>query len=320
MRKYPIYNISFAYTNWNEPSYTGFLDGQATSYMKITDDVTTWQTPMAGIEISNSDGIEFMNCSIENIGSAAIKFDEYCDNILLYYNDITNIAAGAIVAGSFSDSGEKKLYVPENITITDNVIDGIGKSYLGGVGIMVGYAQNLIVDHNEVNDGSYTGISVGWGWGAVTDMQNYQIRNNKVTNIIENHLYDGAGLYVLGTFQTTEKNRISGNYLEGGHGYAGLYFDEKSNYFLAENNVIGEGNMGFLLMHDLNYGLEDIMVQNNFVDTRKKFINSYKLDKSVKWSSHSKRKLVVKNNYTSLNSKWQENREMIIENAGRRSK
>mgnify|MGYP000364556048 CR=1 FL=1 len=47
------------------------------------------------------------------------------------------------------------------------------------------------------------------------------------------------------------------------------YFDEKSNYFLAENNVIGEGNMGVLLMHDLNYGLEDIMVQNNFVDTRK---------------------------------------------------
>ena len=313
-------NISFAYSNWNEPSYTGFLDGQATSYMKIADGVTTWQTPIAAVEVSDSDGIEFMNCSIENIGSAAIKFDEYCDNILLYYNDIKNIAAGAIVAGSFSDSTEKKLHVPENITITDNVIDGIGKSYLGGVGIMVGYAQNLIVDHNEVNDGSYTGISVGWGWGAVTDMQNYQIRNNKVTNIIENHLYDGAGLYVLGTFQKTEKNRISGNYLEGGHGYAGLYFDEKSNYFVAENNVIGEGNMGFLLMHDLNYGLEDITVQNNFVDTRKKFINSYKLDKSVKWSSHSKRKLVVKNNYTSLNSKWQENREMIIENAGRRSK
>ena len=313
-------NISFAYSNWNEPSYTGFLDGQATSYMKIADGVTTWQTPIAAVKVSDSDGIEFMNCSIENIGSAAIKFDEYCDNILLYYNDIKNIAAGAIVAGSFSDSTEKKLHVPENITITDNVIDGIGKSYLGGVGIMVGYAQNLIVDHNEVNDGSYTGISVGWGWGAVTDMQNYQIRNNKVTNIIENHLYDGAGLYVLGTFQTTEKNRISGNYLEGGHGYAGLYFDEKSNYFVAENNAIDAGNMGFLLMHDLNYGLEDITVENNFVTTHKKFINSYKLDKSVKWSSHSKRKLVVKNNYTSLNSKWQENREMIIENAGRRSK
>ena len=313
-------NISFAYSNWNEPSYTGFLDGQATSYMKIADGVTTWQTPIAAVEVSDSDGIEFMNCSIENIGSAAIKFDEYCDNILLYYNDIKNIAAGAIVAGSFSDSTEKKLHVPENITITDNVIDGIGKSYLGGVGIMVGYAQNLIVDHNEVNDGSYTGISVGWGWGAVTDMQNYQIRNNKVTNIIENHLYDGAGLYVLGTFQTTEKNRISGNYLEGGHGYAGLYFDEKSNYFVAENNAIDAGNMGFLLMHDLNYGLEDITVENNFVTTHKKFINSYKLDKTVKWSSHGKRKLVVKNNYTSLNSKWQENREMIIENAGRRSK
>lgn len=91
-------------------------------------------------------------------------------------------------------------------------------------------------------------------------------------------------------------------------------------YSVVENNVIGGGNMGFLLMHDLNYGLEDITVQNNFVDTSKKFINSYKLDKNVRWSSHSKRNLVVRNNYTSLNSKWKENREMIIENAGRRSK
>lgn len=93
-----------------------------------------------------------------------------------------------------------------------------------------------------------------------------------------------------------------------------------NKYSVAENNVIGGGNMGFLLMHDLNYGLEDITVQNNFVDTSKKFINSYKLDKNVRWSSHSKRNLVVRNNYTSLNSKWKENREMIIENAGRRSK
>ena len=93
-----------------------------------------------------------------------------------------------------------------------------------------------------------------------------------------------------------------------------------NKYSVAENNVIGGGNMGFLLMHDLNYGLEDITVQNNFVDTSKKFINSYKLDKNERWSSHSKRNLVVRNNYTSLNSKWKKNREMIIENAGRRSK
>ena len=93
-----------------------------------------------------------------------------------------------------------------------------------------------------------------------------------------------------------------------------------NKYSVAENNVIGGGNMGFLLMHDLNYGLEDITVQNNFVDTSKKFINSYKLDKNVRWSSHSKGNLVVRNNYTSLNSKWKKNREMIIENAGRRSK
>ena len=52
---------------------------------------------------------------------------------------------------------------------------------MGGIGIMVGYAKNLSIDHNEITDGRYTGISVGWGWGAESEMCNYKIRNNKVT-------------------------------------------------------------------------------------------------------------------------------------------
>lgn len=281
----------------------------------------SWYRPSAAVQICNSDKVEITNCKIENIGGNAVSYDNRCDDVLIYYNDITNIAAGAIIAGSFSEQPMEDP-ISNNVTIADNVISHIGKSYMGGIGIMVGYAKNLSIDHNEINDGRYTGISVGWGWGAESEMCNYKIRNNKVTDIINNYLYDGAGLYTLGRFSNNDMNVISGNVLEGGHGYAGLYFDEMSNNYIATNNVIGDGNMGFLLMHDINYGLENLTVENNFVSTNKKYVNSYSHPSNeveLEEIPLEKRNVVIKNNFAKINVHYKENANKIINNAGRRN-
>ena len=189
-------NLTFRNSNWNYPTENGFVDGQGAEYMQLDNDgEKSWHRPPAAIQISNSDNIEITNCKIECIGGNGISYDNLCDNVLVYYNDISNIAAGAVIAGSFSEKPMEE-QISNNITIADNVITHIGRSYMGGIGIMVGYAKNLSIDHNEINDGRYTGISVGWGWGAESEMCNYNIRNNKVTDIINNYLYDGAGLYL----------------------------------------------------------------------------------------------------------------------------
>lgn len=315
-------NLTFRYSNWNYPTDNGFVDGQGAEYMEMDDNgEKSWHRPSAAVQICNSDKIEITNCKIEDIGGNAILYDNQCDDVLVYYNDITNIAAGAVIAGSFSEKPMEDS-ISNNITIADNVISHIGKSYMGGIGIMVGYAKNLSIDHNEINDGRYTGISVGWGWGAESEMCNYKIRNNKVTDIINNYLYDGAGLYTLGKFSSDDVNIISGNVLEGGHGYAGLYFDEMSNNYIATNNVIGEGNVGFLLMHDINYGLENLTVENNFVSTNKKYINSYSHPSNeveLEEIPLKQRNVVVKGNYTKINIHYKDNSNIIIENAGRRN-
>ena len=206
--------------------------------------------------------------------------------------------------------------VSKGVVICDNVVNKFGQSYLSGVGILVGYSQDVIIDHNDVSYGSYTGISVGWGWGLETPMCGCKIRNNRFTHIIENHLYDGSGLYILGRHLMDKKNIVSGNYLEGGHGYAGLYFDEKADNYIAKNNYIGRGRKWFLLMHDVDYGLHDISVEDNFIESIRKYMNSYSPGHAFKPKTKKQRNISIHGNISPINPYWKENKQRIYDNSG----
>lgn len=309
-------NIDFCCTNWNKPSQTGYVDGQGVSRLDTIDGITAWRTPPAAVNICKSSAVQFINCTVFGTGAMGIKYDGECNDILLYRNRFYNIGAGAISVGSFIVEKPFKSPVSENVTISDNIVKNFGQSYLSGVGILVGYSRNVTIEHNDVSFGNYTGISVGWGWGLETPMSRCKIRGNRVTHIIENHLYDGAGLYILGRHQTNSKNIVSGNYLQGGHGYAGLYFDEKANNYTAENNYIGRGKKWFLLMHDIDYGLHDICIKNNFIEISKKYINSYSPNLKYKPISKSKRNIRFTENVCAIHPDWQKNKERIFNNSG----
>ena len=46
----------------------------------------------------------------------------------------------------------------------------------GCVGIGIGYVREVAIEHNEVNNLSYTGISLGWGWTQATNAAQRQSR------------------------------------------------------------------------------------------------------------------------------------------------
>ena len=99
-----IDNLVFRYSDWNYPTDNGFVDGQGAEYMEMDDSrEKSWHRPSAAVQVINSDKIEITNCKIENIGGNAISCDNLCDDVLIYYNDITNVGAGAVIAGSFSE-------------------------------------------------------------------------------------------------------------------------------------------------------------------------------------------------------------------------
>lgn len=309
-------NIEFAYTNWKSPSEIGYVDGQGVSRLDTIDSVTAWRTPPAALNVRKSDGVSLVNCSMHSTGAMGVKYDGACNDILLCRNRFYDIGAGTISVGSFIVEEPFDSPVSKNVTICDNLIRNFGQSYLGGVGILVGYSQNVTVDHNDVSYGNYTGISIGWGWGLETPMCNCKIRNNRVTHIIENHLYDGAGLYILGRHLMDKTNIVSGNYLEGGHGYAGLYFDEKADNYIARNNYIGRGRKWFLLMHDIDYGLHDIVITQNFIEIARKHINSYSPHHAFKPQTKRKRNIRFYGNIASIHPQWKENKERIFNHSG----
>lgn len=309
-------NLEFAFTNWNNPSEIGYVDGQGVSRLDTIDGVAAWRTPPAALSITKSDNIEFINCRIHGTGAMGVKYDGASNDILLYRNNFCDIGAGAISIGSFIVEKPFNSPVSRNVTICDNTVKNFGQSYLSGVGILVGYSQNVIIDHNDVSYGNYTGISVGWGWGQETPMSDCKIRNNRVTHIIENHLYDGSGLYILGRHLMDKQNIVSGNYLEGGHGYAGLYFDEKADNYTARNNYIGRGKKWFLLMHDIDYGLHDISIEDNFIEITRKYMNSYSPNKAFKPKSKGKRNICFRGNISSVHPEWKINKERIFNNSG----
>ena len=56
--------------------------------------------------------------------------------------------------------------------------------FLAGVGIIAGFVRDAIIEHNEINGTSYTGISIGWGWTHTANvMRNNLIRANHIQHI-----------------------------------------------------------------------------------------------------------------------------------------
>jgi len=59
------------------------------------------------------------------------------------------------------------------------------------------YPRAIDIEHNEVSDVNYTGISVGFGWTATANaMSGNRINYNDVNNIVK-ILADGGGIYTL---------------------------------------------------------------------------------------------------------------------------
>ncbi len=67
------------------------------------------------------------------------------------------------------------------------------------------------LEHNEISNVSYTGISMGWGWTkTVNAMSDNRIYANKINHYAK-HMYDVAAIYTL---SAQPASVISNNYVD----------------------------------------------------------------------------------------------------------
>ncbi|MBU0718823.1 MAG: right-handed parallel beta-helix repeat-containing protein, partial [Planctomycetes bacterium] len=133
---------------------------------------------------------------------------------------------------------EEELTASHNV-IRDCLIAHNGRFLPASVGILLQFAHDNVIEHNDIYDIYYTGISAGWTWGlGETPTCNNIIAYNHIYDCLQDVLTDGAGIYTLGRSPGTV---IRGNHIHDITGIpwaVGIYLDQGSSFTLTENNLV----------------------------------------------------------------------------------
>ena len=217
----------------------------------------------ATINVSDSSGINFTDCRFENLSLTAVRFENASKDCNITSCMFNEIGANAVfIHGDFTVPA-----TTENINVTDCHISRYGRIFNNAIGILLTHAINCNLSNNEIHDGWYTGISVGWNWGySDNSTNNIKICNNLIYNIGNGWLSDMGGIYTLGIQPDTV---IKGNIIynvgcyggTNGYGGWGIYLDEGSSGILVEENLVYDCSSQTFHQH---YGKDNIIRNNIF--------------------------------------------------------
>ncbi|MBS1654165.1 MAG: right-handed parallel beta-helix repeat-containing protein, partial [Bacteroidetes bacterium] len=257
--------ISFEYTGWLRPSQQGHVPHQDGLYMteayklkpagtkeKPGLDNQAWiGRPAAAVEISFANSIRFNNCRFEHLGSTGLDMHLAVHNSFVEGNLFKDISGNGMLLGEYSDPATEihlayhpkdERVVCDSLTVSNNLITDVTNEDWSCVGIGAGYVRNTTIDHNEVENVSYSGISLGWGWNPLPNvMRNNKLFANRI-HFYGKHNYDCSGIYTLSAQPGTV---ISENYIDSiykapyahlpSHWFY-LYTDEGSSYMTVKDN------------------------------------------------------------------------------------
>lgn len=236
--------------------------------MVCDDQSTSWQSHAAIVVAAGATRVAVDSCEVAGSGSYALWARSYSSDVVFTRNYLRELGAGGVRIGD--DTGLRNESVAKQVTVSDNVVRRGGLDFPSGTGILVQFASNCTISHNEVGFLAYAGISVGWSWNFAQPSGTDRIL------VTANYIHDlGTGLfrqlgdamaavYTLGVQPGTV---VSGNF---GHdvfafytGGYGLSQDQGSSEMLFEKNVLYRINAALQTQH---YGLNNTYRNNLFCD------------------------------------------------------
>lgn len=259
--------ITFSYTTWMRPSEKGHVPLQAGMY--LTDgyridpkmqrnylnhplDNQGWLgRPAAAVRVVAARQIDFERCRFEHLGSTGLDYEEAVQGGVVRGCLFHDIAGNGLLVGSFSPAAHET-HLPYNPAdrrevctqqqINNCYFTEIGNEDWGCLAIAAGYVEDINIEHNEISEVPYSGISLGWGWTQTVNC----MRNNRVhANLIHHyakHMYDVAGIYTLGS---QPKSYVTENcvhsiykpgYVHDPNHWFYLYTDEGSSFITVRDN------------------------------------------------------------------------------------
>jgi hypothetical protein len=238
--------LAFEYTNYQKPSTAqGFSEIQANFTTTAVNKVP------AAVVLHAADNVVVENSHFTHLGGAGLNLEQ-ATNVTIRGNVFNDISSSGIQIGDLNDFSNLDLLSTDD-SVLDNYIHDIGLEFRGAVGIWAGYTRSVVIAHNQLDNLPYTGISMGWGWGAmVTEKSAW--RNQIFSNLIFDGLQtlaDGACIYDLGAQSDLI---VRGNVCHDMDNFAGaLYADMGSQNILYVNNVIWSSSHALPTNSSLDY-------------------------------------------------------------------
>ena len=244
-----FHGLTFAHSTWLLPNSEGFIGDQAFTVFVTPlphDEITSYPSPRhpAAVHVEAANHIRFERNVFQHLGSSGLNLYMGTQDVSVIGNLFTDISAtGIAVDLNLQGNPTDPRKVTRRPIIRNNYITGIGKDYYQNTAIAVGYTDAAVIEHNEITDTPYTGITVGWGWDDVANAaRNNLVRYNKIWNVLT-LMSDGGGIYTLSRQPGT---LIAENYVHdivrtpvhGGFNISAIYLDEGSNFITVRDNVL----------------------------------------------------------------------------------
>ena len=259
--------ITFSYTTWMRPSEKGHVPLQAGMYLTdgyridpkmqrnylnhLLDNQGWLGRPAAAVRVVAARQIDFERCRFEHLGSTGLDYEEAVQGGVVRGCLFHDIAGNGLLVGSFSPAAHEthlpydpadRREVCTQQQINNCYFTEIGNEDWGCLAIAAGYVGDVNIEHNEISEVPYSGISLGWGWTQTVNC----MRNNRVhANLIHHyakHMYDVAGIYTLGS---QPKSYVTENcvhsiykpgYVHDPNHWFYLYTDEGSSFITVRDN------------------------------------------------------------------------------------
>ncbi|WP_326731980.1 right-handed parallel beta-helix repeat-containing protein [Streptomyces phaeochromogenes] len=282
--------LQFSHTSWLQPSTgQGYANQQTGAFVhgdwqRPSDALDScqygcklfeatrphWHQMPAAVQVSAASHISFTGNRFTQLGQVALGIGNDAnahatevglgaDTISVTGNVFSQGAGGGVVVGGVQADahhpGDSRM-TNRNITIGNNVMHDLALDYRDMTAVLVTYATNATVSHNEIYDMPYTGIAIGYGWGTndpggsqdyvnrglydfqpvhttPTTLKNLRISGNYLHDVMRT-MDDGACIYTLSAAPGTLIDR---NYCADNNGHYGIYHDEGSRDYTDSNNV-----------------------------------------------------------------------------------